>query len=132
MMAAFCFCPTDCPTDRLGYRCGAPLRDDFLRRLELPGRVARVPRREVFQARAVRLSAERLQRVRDPDQIITTLERVARRMARAAVGVQAGDIEPADAALPELRIDFGRDERRIRGLADDQVAVLGPELVRDL
>src|SRR2546425_9872537 len=104
--------------DRLAHP--APLLHQLVHRPQLAGRIGRVPRFEVLEPSAVRVFGERLQPVRHPDQIVASPERIARRVTRAAVGVQTRDAQPRDPALgeaaPESRIEKGA----VRLLADDE------------
>src|SRR2546422_1890295 len=75
----------------------------------------------------MRLVGERLQRICHPHEIVPTLEGVSRRMPRAAVGVQARDVEPGQPSLLEGALEFGVQERAVGLLAQHDVAGLGCE-----
>ena len=80
----------------------------------------------------MRLVGERLQRICHPHEIVPTLEGVSRRMPRAAVGVQARDVEPGQPSLLEGALEFGVQERAVGLLAQHDVAGLGCESRDDL
>jgi len=67
-----------------------PLGHKLIYSVQLAVRVRLLPRLEVLEPGAVRLFGERLEGVAHPHQVEAPLERVPRRVARAAIGVKPG------------------------------------------